>query len=140
MNEYKKALPEINGWWHREYWAACKKRQLLIQKCKDCGKVSMNSIRMLCPHCLSGNLGWIPASGRGKIYSFSTILAYPPKAFSEDLPYVIAVIELAEGPRMRSNIVGCRPEEIKCDMDVEVVFEDITDEYALPKFKPAARP
>jgi len=136
MSEYKKPLPEIDGWWHKEFWEACKRRQLLIQQCADCGELNILSTRMLCPHCLSPNLKWIQSSGRGKVYSFTVVMASPPKVFADDVPYAIGVITLEEGPRIRSNIVGCKPDEIRCDMDVEVVFEDINDQYALPKFRP----
>ena len=58
-------------------------------------------------------------------------------AFKDDLPYVVAVVELEEGPHILTNIVGCSPDEVKCDMPVEVTWEDITEEYSLPKFQPA---
>jgi len=136
MSEYNKPLPEIEGWWHKDFWEGCKRHELLIQQCGDCSKINIYSPRMLCPHCLSSNLKWIKSSGRGKIYSFTVVMAYPPKIFTDALPYVIGVITLEEGPRMRSNIIGYKPGELRCDMEVEVVFEDITDKYALPKFRP----
>jgi uncharacterized OB-fold protein len=139
MSEYKKPLPEIEGQWSEEFWEGCKKRQLLIQKCDDCGQINIYSPRMLCPHCLSTNLNWIQSSGRGKIYTFTIVKAYPPKMFTDALPYAIGVITLEEGPRIRSNIVQCNLDELKCDMDVEVVFEDITDRFALPKFRPVRK-
>ncbi len=75
------------------------------------------------------------ASGKGKIYSYVVYhVAFHP-AFKGDLPYVTAVIELAEGPRMLSNVVGSDPRELRCDMPVEVVWDDVTDEFSLPKFK-----
>jgi len=63
--------------------------------------------------------------------------AYHP-AFADDLPYAVACVELAEGPRLMSNIVGVPPDQIRCDMPVEVVFEKISDDISLPKFRPAA--
>ncbi|MBN1848728.1 MAG: Zn-ribbon domain-containing OB-fold protein [Deltaproteobacteria bacterium] len=136
MSEYQKPLPIIEFQAQKEFWDGCKKHQLLIQKCRDCGEINRRSVRMLCPNCLSGNLEFIQASGKGKIYSFSTIMAYPPQGFQDDVPYVVAIIDLEEGTRFRSNIVDCDIDALKCDMDVEVVWEDITDEYALPKFRP----
>lgn len=136
MSEYKKPLPEIDGWWHKEFYEGCKRHELLIQQCGDCNKINIYSPRMLCPYCMSTNLKWKKSNGRGKVYSFTTVMAYPPKVFENDLPYTIGIITLDEGPRIRSNIVGCQPDQIKCDMDVEVVFDDITDKFTLPKFRP----
>lgn len=76
------------------------------------------------------------ASGRGKVYSYTVVYSYQPTEFSEDVPYIVAVIDLQEGVRMMSNIVGCLPETVKCDMEVEVIFDDVTKEITLPKFKP----
>jgi len=80
---------------------------------------------------------WVKTSGKGKIYSFVVYhVAFHP-AFEQEIPYVVAIIQLSEGPRMESNIIGCKPEEVKIDMPVEVFFEDVTEEIAVPKFKPA---
>jgi uncharacterized OB-fold protein len=77
------------------------------------------------------------ASGKGKIYTFAVYhRAYHP-GFQKDLPYVTAVIELEEGPHFLSNIIGCKTDEVRCDMPVEVVWEDINEEFSLPKFKPS---
>jgi hypothetical protein len=75
------------------------------------------------------------ASGKGKIYTFVVYHQAFHKAFEGDLPYVTAIIELDEGPHLLSNIVGSNPEEVECDMPVEVVWEDINEEFALPRFK-----
>lgn len=80
------------------------------------------------------------ASGKGKIYTFVVYHQAFHKAFESDLPYVTAIIELKEGPHLLSNIVGCDPEEIECDMPVEVIWEDINEEFAVPKFKIVAEP
>jgi hypothetical protein len=78
----------------------------------------------------------IEAIGKGKVYTYAVYhQAYQP-GFENELPYVTAVVELEEGPHFLSNIVGCRPDEVKCDMPVQVVWEDITEEFSLPKFKP----
>jgi len=75
------------------------------------------------------------ASGKGKIYTFTVYHQAFHKSFANDLPYVTAIVELDEGPRLLSNIVGCSPEEIRCDMPVEVIWQDINEEFTLPKFK-----
>ena len=75
------------------------------------------------------------ADGKGKIYTFTVYHQAFHKSFENDLPYVTAIVELEEGPRLLSNIVGCSPEEVRCDMPVEVIWEDINEEFTLPKFK-----
>jgi len=136
MKEYKKPLPQPTPW-SKPFWAGCKKHELLIQKCKDCQRHIFYP-KLFCPLCLSPNLEWVKVSGRGKIYSYTVVYSYAPTEFSEDTPYVVAVIDLQEGVRMMSNIVGCPPEKVKCDMEVEVVFDDVTQEITLPKFKPVS--
>jgi uncharacterized OB-fold protein len=86
--------------------------------------------------CYSNETKWIVTRGKGKVYSFVVYhVAYHPR-FENDLPYVVADVELEEGPRLLTNIVGCRLDEVKCEMLVEVTWEDITEEFSLPKFKP----
>ncbi len=136
MKEYKKPLPEPSPW-SKPFWDASKKHQLMIQKCKDCQKFIFYP-KLFCPHCLSSNLEWVKASGRGKVYSYTIVHSYQPTEFSEDIPYVVGVIELTEGVRMMSNIIGCPPDKVKCDMKVEVVFDDVTETVTLPKFKPVS--
>ncbi len=87
--------------------------------------------------CYSYDTEWIVASGKGKVYTFAVYHQAYYKVFENDLPYVTAVVELEGGPRLLSNIVGCSPEEVRCDMPVEVTWEDISEEFSLPKFKPA---
>lgn len=134
MKEYKKPLPQPTPW-SKPFWDGCKRHELLIQKCKDCQNPNFYP-KLFCPHCLSLNLEWVKASGRGKVYSYTVVYSYQPTEFSEDVPYIVAVIDLQEGVRMMSNIVGCLPETVKCDMEVEVIFDDVTKEVTLPKFKP----
>lgn len=130
----KKPLPRLTTV-SETYWKGARNHKLLIQKCENCGK-KIYYPRMVCPKCLSSDLGWVEASGRGKVYSYSVVNRPPSKEFSEDVPYILALVELAEGPKMITNIVGCEPEKVKIGMDVEVVFDDVTEDIALPKFKP----
>ena len=78
-------------------------------------------------------------SGKGKVFIFVVFHYVYDKTFSDDIPYAAASIELEEGSRMMSNIIGCSLEDIKIDMPVEVHFEDVGEEFALPKFKPRAK-
>jgi uncharacterized OB-fold protein len=135
MKEYKKPLPQITPW-SKAFWEGCKRHKLLIQRCDECLKFVMYP-KLYCPYCLSPKLKWVNATGKGKIYSFSTVQSYAPTEFAGDVPYVVGIVELEEGVRMMSNIVEIPPEKVKCDMPVQVVFDDVTKEVTLPKFKPS---
>ena len=134
MKEYTKPLPEPTSF-SKPFWDGAKRHELLIQQCKDCQKFVFYP-KVICPFCLSDRLEWVKASGRGKVYSYMVVYSYQPQVFAEDVPYVVAIIDLEEGVRLMSNVVECDPETVHCDMDVTVVFDDVTDEFTLPKFKP----
>jgi uncharacterized OB-fold protein len=91
---------------------------------------------MACPHCGADDIEWVKSSGRGHIYSYTVVENNAPSAFAGDTPYVVAVIKLDEGVQMLSNIVGCNFDDLQCDMPVEVVFEELNQEFTLPKFTP----
>jgi len=122
----------------KAFWEATKEHRLLVQRCRDCQQYYFYP-RPLCVHCLSRNVEWRQVSGRGRVHTF-VINHRPPRNYPLPAPYVIGIVELDEGPRMLSNIVGVQadPQHVRCDMPVEVVFEDITDEISLPRFRPAA--
>lgn len=134
MKEYKKPIPKPTPW-SKPFWDGCKRHELLIQKCADCS-VRVFYPKLFCPECLSSDLEWVKASGKGRIYTYTTIHSYQPTPFTEDVPYIVAVVQLEEGVRMMSNLIECPPDKARCDMEVEVVFEDVTDEITLPKFRP----
>jgi len=79
----------------------------------------------------------VRASGRGTVYSFTVTYQNQSPGFREELPYVLAIVELDEGVRMMTNVVGCAPDAVRIGMPVQVVFEDVTAEITLPKFRPA---
>ncbi|MFQ5933394.1 MAG: Zn-ribbon domain-containing OB-fold protein [Dehalococcoidia bacterium] len=135
MAEYNKPLPQPTPE-TKPYWDGLKEHKLMIQRCLDCQNAYFYP-RPLCPRCFSRNVEWFQASGKGKLYSF-VINHRPAPGFEEDVPYVIAVIELDEGPRMLSNLIGIEPDpdKIKCDIPVRIEYEDVTDEVTLPKFRP----
>jgi uncharacterized OB-fold protein len=78
-------------------------------------------------------------TGRGKVFSFVVYRRAYHRGFENELPYVVALIELEEGPRLISNIIGCDPHAVHCDMPVEVVFDDVTEQTSLYKFRPLNR-
>ena len=130
-----KPLPKINAD-TQTFWEGCRQHVFRIQKCGDCGHLRWPPA-FLCPNCLSKNTQWITASGRGTVYSYSVYhVAFDP-AFQEDLPYVVALVALEEGPHILSNIVGCDPHKVICDMPVEVIWNEATESVTLPKFRPA---
>ncbi len=134
MVRYEKPLPTSNAD-AKPFWDFCKKHELRMQKCARCGHIRYPP-SITCPKCHSMEAEWVRLSGKGKVFSFAIYHHVSDKAFAEDVPYAVASIELEEGPRMISNIVGCKLEDIRIDMPVEVYFEDITVEFTLPKFKP----
>lgn len=133
--EYLKPLPKVNAD-TRPFWNGCKSHELRFQRCTECDHVRWPP-SIICPLCYSDNIEWIVASGKGKVFTFVVYHeAYHP-AFEADLPYVVAIVELEEGPHFLTNIVGCDPGEVKCEMPVEVVWIDVSEEFSLPKFEPA---
>lgn len=121
--------------WAQPFWDAAREHKLVLQHCESCNR-PIHYPRIACPHCGSERLGWRTASGKGRIYSYTVVVSNAPSAFLADMPYVVAVVELDEGVRMLSNIVDCDPDQLRCDMPVEVTFERLDDEFTLPKFRP----
>jgi uncharacterized OB-fold protein len=137
MVEYQKPLPEINDE-NKLYWGAAKRHELVLPKCLDCGQFYFPPA-ILCPHCLSMSNEWAKVSGRGRVYTWAIFHHSYHPAFKDDVPYNVAIVKLEEGPQIISNIVGCKNEDIYVDMQLEVVFDDVTAEVTLPKFKPIGR-
>ena len=119
----------------RPFWDAAKAHRLVIQACDACGTRYFYP-RPLCPACLSRSVRWIEASGRARLHTF-VINHRPPRGFPA-APFVIGIVELEEGPRMMSQIVGVAPDPaaLRCELPLEVVFEPLTTEITLPKFRP----
>jgi uncharacterized OB-fold protein len=121
------------------FWQEAKGHRLVIPRCNACGKFWFPPSR-LCPLCLSGDVGWETVSGRGHIYSFVVFHRVYHPAFAGEVPYVVAIVELEEGPRMLTNIVGVPVDQVRCNMPVAVVFDDVSSEIAVPKFTPRPQP
>lgn len=119
----------------QHFWDGCKAGELLLQRCDSCDHVYFPP-RPFCPSCSSRSVSVFAASGRGTLASY-VINHRPHPAWSE--PHSIAIVQLEEGPRMASNVVGCdqTPETLQIDMPLKVQFEDVTDEITLPLFTPA---
>jgi uncharacterized OB-fold protein len=131
-----KPVPAVHPW-SQVFWVGTRAHKLLIQRCCLC-KRPVFYPRLYCPHCFAAELEWVPSSGRGTVYSYTVVHNNAPSAFAADMPYVIAVVRLEEGVQMLSNLVECNPDELRCDLPVEVTFEKLDETFTLPKFKPVA--
>lgn len=133
---YHKPLPQPSPI-SLPYWSAAKRHQLALQRCSSCEQFIFYP-RAICPHCGSEDLVWRDASGRGSVYTFTVARRPTMRPFEPDVPYVIAIVELEEGPRVTTNIVGCAPESVRIGMAVQAAFDDVTPEVTLVKFRPAS--
>jgi uncharacterized OB-fold protein len=123
-------LPELSDL-NRGFWEACAEGRLAVQRCRPCGHLRY-PISEVCPRCLSLELEWEPLSGRGTLYSWIVFHhAYHP-AWRDKLPYTVALVELAEGPMLISNLVAGEP---ALGMPLQVTFEQV-GEFAIPRFVP----
>jgi uncharacterized OB-fold protein len=139
MSEYAKPLPQPDPI-TKPYWDSLKAHAMRLQRCRSCGRFVFFP-RALCPFCFSDALTWTPVSGRGVVHAFTVPHRHPSPAFQPDLPYVVALVELEEGPRLMTNLIDVPPDpaQIAVGMPVEVVYDDVTPEVTLPKFRPLPR-
>ena len=132
-----KPLPVITDD-NRPYWDYCRQHELRMQQCSSCGHIRF-PVSFLCPKCHSTQADWVKLSGRGEVYTYVVYrMAYHP-AYADELPYTVAFIQLAEGPRMESDLTGIAPEDVRVGLPVELYFDDVAEGVSLPKFRPAAR-
>ncbi len=118
------------------FWAACKKHELRIQRCLECGSVRFPP-GPVCLQCRSSNADWLLCKGVGKVYSWIVVRhPIPADIYASEVPYVVALIDLDEGVRMPSNIIGCDPNSVVAEMRVKVEFQDASDTVTLPRFRP----
>ncbi len=118
------------------FWAATAEGRLELQRCRDCGTIIWWP-RAICPSCSSFGLDTFDASGRGTIYSCTTVHRSQGRSWNAATPYVVAYVELEEGPRVMTNIVDCDPAEVRIGTPVRVVFHDTGEGNALPRFTPS---
>jgi uncharacterized OB-fold protein len=120
------------------FFEGAKQKKFMLQRCKACGAWHY-PVRAICDACLSKDLEWAQASGKGEVYTFAYMHYVYHPGFAKDVPYNLTVVKLAEGPVMETNLVGVKRGEIKIGMPVEVTFEDAGDGVVIPKFKPSAK-
>lgn len=130
--KYAKPLPNPTPL-TQPFWDACKRHELVVQKCRSCNKLVFPP-QPTCTGCFSTDLGWEVVSGKGKIYSYSIV--HRPQTPDFEVPYVVIIVLLDEGPHMLGNLEGSSLEDVRIDMPVEVFFDDVTKDFTLFKFKP----
>lgn len=133
--KYQKTLPKIDEE-SRGYWEALQRHELYFQRCADC-RLDRFPTRAVCPQCMSSAVEWVRASGNATVYSYTVTHQNQAPGFRETLPYILAVVQLEEGPRMMTNLIDVAPDAVTIGMAVAVVFEDVTPEITLAKFRPA---
>ena len=137
---YAKPLPAPDAD-TRPYWEACKAHELRAQRCSSCGTFRWPP-RGLCPNCRSWESTWEKLPGTGIVSSYVVVHHVVVPAFADDAPYVLAQVTLdgTDGlVRMTSNVIDCPWEDVRVGMPVTVAFDDVTEEFALPKFRPATK-
>jgi len=127
-------IPEVTPV-NQPFWDGTAVGELRIRTCKTCG-ARFRFVSEWCPSCWSTDLGWQVVSGRGKVAAMTVVQMAPYPSVAERVPYVLALIELAEGPTMMSNVVDCDPGAVAVGMPVQVTFEP-RGGLQLPQFRPA---
>ena len=131
----QKPIPQADERW-QPFFDGTRNGQLMIQRCQGCETYhSPGTVR--CTECWSESLEWVQASGQGTLFTYSVVHHAPHPAFRSEVPFVIAVVELEEGPRLNTNIVGGPNDQLQVGMPVQVAFEALSDEISIPKFHPA---
>jgi uncharacterized OB-fold protein len=116
-----KPLPKPTQW-SQPFWDAAREHRLVLRRCNTCGAFS-----------------WVDAAGRASLFAYTVNRSAVPLPFMADLPYVTAIVQLTEGVRMISNIVKCDHDALVNGMELEVVFDDVSDEWTLPQWKPVSQ-
>ena len=136
-SQYKKPLPAMAGL-TEEFYGFCKNGELRFQRCDDCG-TWRHVPREMCAECGSWKWQWQRASGRGTVFTWTTVERPLHPAFRDSAPYAPVVVEMDEGVRLLSEMVDCAPDQLEIGMAVEVAFDAITPEITLPKFRRASQ-
>jgi uncharacterized OB-fold protein len=135
MADYELPVPDPITPLTKPFWDAAKEHRLVMQRCKACNELFFFP-REHCPNCFESDLDWQELSGNGRVYSYTIVRQSADPRFNEKVPYVYAIIQLDEGTRMISNIEDVDFDEVEIDMPVTVRWEDVTEEFSLPKFVP----
>ena len=118
------------------FWSGCAENVLRLRSCPRCNK-RLAPTRAVCA-CGNSELPWVDTSGQGRIFSYTVVHRAPDPAFRPEVPYVIAIVELDEGAKLMSNIIGCSPADVRVGMKVRAVFDQVAPGIGVPKFQPAS--
>ena len=133
---YDGPLPDLTPE-DRPFWEAARDHRFILPRCRDCSHVWFPPY-LSCTQCMSPDREWFEASGRGTVWGY-TIMEQPyVPGYRDELPYNVVLVELEEGPMVYSNLVGVPNDEIRPDIPVEALFDDVTDEVTLIRFRPRA--
>ena len=135
MTEYAKPLPQVSAEM-RPFFEAARRHELVVQRCRGCGAHRFPA-RDICSRCLSRESDWTRVSGRGAIFTWAVMHQVYHPGFAAEVPYAVVLVALDEGPHMISNVVGVPPSDIRIGTPLEVVFEAVSPEVTLPKFRVA---
>ena len=132
--EWERPIPALDGV-SKTYWEAGARGELLFQQCPACGNRQLYP-RAMCTAC-GETPEWVPASGRGTVHTFTVIRQNYGRPFRDELPYVVAIVELEEGPRLMTNVTGIAVEDVRIGLPVQVYFELAAERVGVPFFHPA---
>ncbi len=119
----------------KPYWDGCLRGELLLQKCSECGAYR-HPPSPICSVCLSASSEWVQASGDATVYTFVVVQRAFHPAWEGEVPYIVCIVELAEGPHIMTNLTDVDPDKVHVGMPVHVWFDQASDEISLPKFRP----
>ncbi|MBI2723962.1 MAG: Zn-ribbon domain-containing OB-fold protein [Chloroflexi bacterium] len=131
---YTRPIPQADEE-SREFFDGARNHKLMLMRCRDCGAWRLPS-RPRCPDCWSTSTEWAPASGRATLYSFGLMHQKFP-GFEDRVPYQYAIVQLDEGPRIVANVVDVADADLRCEMPLVAVFDDVSDDTTLVRFRPA---
>ena len=136
QQEWLKPLPRITGE-TKPFWNAARLGTLAIQRCDDCHQYQWYP-RGFCSNCWSTHIRYVKASGKGTVWTYTITYQNRSPGFSQEVPYVLALVELDEGVKVFTNIIECKPDDVQIGMAVEVVFVQATPQIHIPMFKPVS--
>ena len=135
MSEWNKPLPVASGE-TKPFWDACKQGKFLIQRCRSCENYQYH-YRGFCSHCWFGEIEDVESKGLGTVWSYTVINRNRSPGFIDDVPYVVAMVEIEEGLKVISNVINCDPWKVRIGMPVKLTFVQATDDWSIPMFEPA---
>jgi uncharacterized OB-fold protein len=137
MDAYDKLLPAGLPAWHGPFWESLRNHSVRVQRCDDCSLFRYVP-KEVCPRCQSMKATWTPVSGRGEVYTHTTVYRAPTPAFQADAPYVIAHVTMEEGFRMVGWLDVTDPTTARIGLSVEITYNDVSPEWTLFSFRPTS--